>query len=185
MTIGLVVIALLAICIFYFVVTQRALVKYDEMATNSLHQISVQLSSRWDAVIALVKMTKNYTTYEHDTLLEVINLRRISNAKTPEQVKEQENFIGQVMGRLMAVAEAYPELKAAELYQSTMNSIKEYEENVRLSRMVYNDSVTRINRMVRQMPSSVVASMLHMGLRDYLDVEREKQGYPDIDRLLK
>jgi LemA protein len=78
------------------------------------------------------------------------------------------------------VSERYPELKASEIYQSTMASMNEYEEKVRKSRMVYNDSVTKMNRMVRQFPSSLVAALLHFGLREYLEVEDKKKDYPQI-----
>jgi len=87
-----------------------------------------------------------------------------------------------VMGRLIAIGEAYPELKAAGLYKETMDGVKQYEENVRMSRMVYNDTATKMNRMVRQWPSSIVASMLHFNVKDYLKVdEAQKKGYPNLD----
>ena len=86
------------------------------------------------------------------------------------------------MGRLMAVSESYPNLKADSMFMKTMDGMKEYEENVRMSRMVYNDTATKMNQMVRQFPSSFVASMLHFGEKEYLTVDEEKKsGYPDID----
>ena len=66
-----------------------------------------------------------------------------------------------------------------------MASLQKYEENVRMSRMVYNDSATKMNRIVRQWPSSIVASILHFGKREYLQTEEKKQEYPDIDTALK
>jgi hypothetical protein len=80
------------------------------------------------------------------------------------------------------VFERYPELKANELYIEAQRGQKEYEENVRLSRMVYNDTATKMNRLVRQWPSSIVASMLHFDVKDYLKVDDEKKrSYPDLD----
>ena len=84
------------------------------------------------------------------------------------------------MGRLLAVSESYPELKADGMFNKTMDSINEYENLVRTSRMVYNDSVTKMNRMVRQWPSSFVASLLHFGKRDYLEVPDDKKDMPPI-----
>lgn len=86
---------------------------------------------------------------------------------------------------MIAVSERYPELKAYEVYRDSMASLQKYEENVRMSRMVYNDSATKMNRMVRQWPSSIVAGILHFGKRDYLQTEEKKQDYPDIDAALK
>ncbi len=166
----------------YILSTQRSLVKLDEMANNSLSQISVQLNSRWDAVSALVNLTGKYSSYEYDTLTSVIAQRRMTQVVTPESIKDQQSAIGQLLGRLMAISEAYPELKASEIYQKTMQSIETYEENVRLSRLIYNDSVTKMNRMVRQWPSSFVASMLHFGLRSYLEEDADKKDFPPMDK---
>jgi hypothetical protein len=80
----------------------------------------------------------------------------------------------------------YPELKASDLYKEAQEGMKQYEENVRLSRMVYNDTATKMNRMVRQWPSSIVASMLHFDQKDYLKVDsEEKKQYPNLDEAFK
>lgn len=177
---GLVVLAIAIAA--YFVMTQRKLVSLDELCKNATSQIAVQLNSRWDAVQALVKMTAQYAKHESETLIQVINARRISNIQTPEQINEQQSALSEVMGRLMAVSESYPNLKADSMFMKTMDGMKEYEENVRMSRMVYNDTATKMNRMVRQWPSSMVASMLHFDEKEYLKVDDEKKtGYPDID----
>ncbi|MBQ4291708.1 MAG: LemA family protein [Muribaculaceae bacterium] len=171
------VIAMVALYIFS---TQRTLVNLDELSNNALSQISVQLSTRWDAVSALVKMTEKYAKHEHDTLVETIAQRRAA-ATTANDINEQQSALSDVLNRLMVLTENYPQIQALPLYAQTMQSIQGYEENVRRSRMVYNDSVTKINRMIRQWPSSFVASMLHFGLRDYLEKEEEKKDFPPID----
>jgi LemA protein len=84
------------------------------------------------------------------------------------------------------VVEQYPELKASELYKKAQEGQAQYEENVRMSRMVYNDTATKMNRMVRQWPSSIVAQMLHFDVKDYLKVDDEKKkNYPDLDEAFK
>lgn len=175
----LIIIALLVLVGVYIFNTQRSLVNLDEMANNALNQISVQQNSRWDAISSLVAMTEKYSKHEHDTLVEVIGQR--TKATTAEEINAQENAFSGVLGRLLAVSERYPELKADAMFQKTMNSINEYENLVRTSRMVYNDSVTKINRMVRQWPSSFVASLLHFGKREYLEVEDKKKDMPPIN----
>jgi LemA protein len=177
---GIIILAIAVVA--YFVMTQRKLVSLDELCKNATGQIAVQLNSRWDAVQGLVKMTAQYAKHESETLTNVINARRISNIQTPQQINEQQSAISEVMGRLMAVSESYPNLKADSMFLETMNGMKQYEENVRMSRMVYNDTATKMNRLVRQWPSSMVASMLHFGEKEYLTVDEEKKsGYPDID----
>ena len=87
-----------------------------------------------------------------------------------------------VVGQLMAIREDYPELKADNLFIEVQDGVKQYEENVRMSRMVYNDTATKMNRMVRQWPSSIVAGMLHFDVKDYLKADEEqKKSYPNLN----
>ena len=185
MTVTILIIVAIVL-IAYFVSTQRSLVNLDELCKNALSQIEVQLNSRWDAVLALAKTAAQYAKHESETLIEVIQQRRGEQVNTPEAVNEQTSALGQVMGRLIAIGEAYPDLKAANLYQEAMGGMKQYEENVRMSRMVYNDTATKMNRMVRQWPSSIVASMLHFDEKAYLKVDNEeKKNYPNLDEAFK
>ncbi len=179
MTAIIILIALALIIGLYIFKTQRELISLEEKMKNAFGQINVQLKTRWDAVTNLVEMTKQYTVHEHDTLTDVISQRRVNNV-SPEQVADQDNAIQTVLTRLNAVAEAYPDLKANSMFTDTMASIRQYEENVRVSRMVYNDSVTKMNMMVRQWPSSIVASMLHFTTHDLLPEDTAKAEAPSV-----
>ena len=183
----LIVIIILAVLVFgYFISTQRSLVSLDEMCKNALSQIEVQLNSRWDALLALAKSAAQYAKHESETLIEVIRQRRGEDVNSAADVAEQQSALQSVLGRLIAIGEAYPDLKAASLYKDVMDGVQKYEENVRMSRMVYNDTATKMNRMVRQWPSSIVASILHFVQKDYLKVDDEqKKSYPDLDEAFK
>lgn len=183
----IIIIIILAIVVFgYFIATQRSLVGLDEMCKNALSQIEVQLNSRWDALLALAKSAAQYAKHESETLIEVIRQRRGEDVNSAADVSEQQGALQQVLGRLIAIGEAYPELKAADLYKEVTEGVRQYEENVRMSRMIYNDTATKMNRMVRQWPSSIVASILHFGQRDYLKVDEEqKKSYPNLDEAFK
>ena len=175
------IVLLLVVVAAYFVMTQRKLVSLDELCKNALSQIEVQLNSRFDAVIALAKTAAKYAAHESETIIKAVEARG-GKASTPEAINQQSDMLGQMMGRLNVVFERYPELKASELYVNAQNGQKEYEENVRMSRMVYNDTATKMNRMVRQWPSSIVASMLHFAEKEYLKVDDEKKrNYPNLD----
>lgn len=176
----LIVVALVVGVIFYIISTQRSLVQLEELCKNALSQIGVQLTSRWDLVQALVKMVEKYSKHEHDTLQDTINARRNDRVETAADVQKQESAIGTVIGQVRAVAERYPDLKAIEAYQKAMDSMDNYENKVRTSRMVYNDTVTKMNRMVRQFPSNLVAQMLGFGLQEYLKVDEKKTEYPEL-----
>ena len=190
MTIALIIIVVLAIIVFgYFISTQRALVGLDELCKNALSQIEVQLNSRFDAVIALAKTAAQYAKHESDTIIQTVQARGGNSgaaANTPAAINEQADLLTQMMGRLNVVFERYPELKASDLYREAQEGMKQYEENVRMSRMIYNDTATKMNRMVRQWPSSIVASMLHFDIKDYLKVDsEEKKQYPNLDEAFK
>ncbi len=185
----IIVIVLAVIVIGYFISTQRSLVNLDELCKNALSQIEVQLNSRFDAVIALAKTAAQYAKHESETIIQTVQARGGNSgaaANTPAAINEQSDLLTQMMGRLNVVFERYPELKASDLYKEAQEGMKQYEENVRVSRMVYNDTATKMNRMVRQWPSSIVASMLHFGLKDYLKVDNEeKKQYPNLDEAFK
>ena len=187
----LIIIALVVIVGGYFISTQRSLVNLDELCKNALSQIEVQLNSRFDAVIALANTAAQYAKHESETIIQTVQARggNMGNGNlpaTPESINQQSDLLTQMMGRLNVVFERYPELKASDLYKEAQQGMKQYEENVRMSRMIYNDTATKMNRMVRQWPSSIVASMLHFDVKEYLKTDsEEKKQYPNLDEAFK
>ena len=185
-----IIIVLAVIAIGYFISTQRSLVSLDEMCKNALSQIEVQLNSRFDAVVALAKTAAKYAAHESETIIKTVEARGghtpSSGSATPQAINQQSDLLGQMMSKLNVVFERYPELKASDLYREAQQGQKQYEENVRISRMVYNDTATKMNRMVRQWPSNIVASVLHFVEKEYLKVDDEqKKDYPNLDEAFK
>ena len=177
----LVLIVIIAIVVAWFISVQRKLVAMDENINNAMSQIGVQLSSRWDALTALLDLTKGYAEHEYKTISDTIKMRTSINSKSSaKDVNEQENILTEAMGKIMAIAESYPELKANENYIKTMDSVNAYEEMVRKSRLVYNDSVTKLNRTIRMFPTSIAASLLNIHGRDYLEADDKKADMPNL-----
>lgn len=178
----LIVIAIIvAILIVWFIGVQRTLVSLDENVNNAMSQIGVQLTSRFDALSELLNLVKGYNEHEYNTLADVIKMRSGIGAKsTASDVENQENIITEALGKIRAVAEAYPDLKANANYQNLMNSLNDYESKVRQSRLVYNDSVTKLNRTIRMFPTSLVAPMFGIVARDYLKTEESKVAMPSM-----
>ncbi len=175
------IIALVVLIVLWVISTQRSLVTFDENVNNSMSQIGVQLSSRWDALTALLELTKGYAAHEYSTITDTIKLRRtITRDSSPEDVIQQENIIADALGRIMAIAENYPELKADQTYITTMDSVNLYENMVRTSRQVYNDSVTKLNRAIRMFPTSLIAAPLGFSQRDYLEAVPGKSDMPSM-----
>ena len=178
----IIVIAIVVVLVLWVISVQNKLVKSDEICNNALKQINVQQISRYDALQALVKLTREYASYEGDTLQKVIEARKITSSPSPTaaEIDANESALKEISARLIAVAEAYPDLKANTNYQQTMKDIKDYEENVRLSRMTFNDTVTRFNQQVRVFPTSLVAGLLGFAKRDYLADDVSKKDYPNF-----
>ena len=174
-----VVIALLAI---WTISIQNRLVKMDEICMNALRQINVQQQSRFDAVRMLISLMREYSEYEADTLEKIVKARSNMGAATPDVAElnaRQQNF-DTITSKIFALAEQYPDLKANQQYSKTMDEVSRYEENVRLSRMTFNDTVTKFNSQVRQFPANLIASMLHFTPKEYLAENRDKTEYPAI-----
>lgn len=180
---GLIIIgAIIAILVIWIITVQRRLVAMDENINNAMSQIGVQLSSRFDALSALLDLTKGYAEHESKTLIETIKSRRsvITATSTPKDVLRQEGVISEALGRISMVAEQYPQLKADENYAKCMNAVDSYEKMVRTSRLIYNDSVTKLNREICMFPVSMIAGLFGFHQREYLEAVEEKADMPSM-----
>jgi len=177
----LTIVGIIAVIALWFVSVQRKLVSKEELCKNAMSQIGVQQSSRWDALTALAELVKSYNEHEYNTLKDVISQRaKITSGSNAADADKQEGMIGSVLGRIIAIGEQYPDLKANANYGKAMDSVNLYENQVRTSRMVYNDSVTAFNRMVRQFPDSVAASIFGFREKDYLQEVAGKTEMPSM-----
>lgn len=182
MIFGIIILVVVIALIGYVITTQRQFVNLDELVENALSQIGIQQQSRWDALTQLAKAAKGYATHEQDTLDKVISARGGRTApRNAEDVMRDDNQFAEALSRFNVVTEAYPELKADSLYLKAMNSIETYEENVRTSRMVFNDTVTKWNRLVKQIPSNFVASIFGYSERQYLETNQATAAMPDLE----
>ncbi|KUO66618.1 MAG: LemA family protein [Gracilibacter sp. BRH_c7a] len=181
MTFIIAAVVIVAILALWAISLQRTFVVLDENINNAMSQIGVQLSSRWDALVSLLDLTKGYAAHEYQTMTDTIKARRqITRDSSPEDVKQQENFLVEALEKIMAVAESYPDLKADQTYIKTMDSVNQYENMVRTSRLIYNDNVTKLNRAVRMFPASLIAGILGFAQRTYLEAEEEKANMPSM-----
>ena len=177
----LIAIIIIVLLVIWVISVQRRLVSKEELCKNALSQIGVQQASRWDALTALADMTKSYSEYEYKTLRDVIAQRHpINSSSTVADANAQEGLLTNALSRIIAIGEQYPELKASETYVKTMDSINLYENQVRTSRMVFNDSVTNFNRLVRQFPNSLIAGLLGFSVKDYLVENQGKEQMPSM-----
>lgn len=181
MGILVVLIVIVILIVFWAIGIQRQLVVLDENVNNAMSQIGVQVTSRFDALTGLLDLVKGYNEHEYKTLTDIIKMRSsINGSSTAADVEKEEGIVNQALGKLLAVAEAYPDLKANTNYQNLMNSLNEYEDKVRKARLVYNDTVTKLNRTIRMFPISIVAPIFGIIQRDYLQTDAAKQEMPSM-----
>ena len=181
MPVLVIVLVIAILLVVWFIGVQRMLVSLDENVNNAMSQIGVNLTSRFDALTGLLDLVKGYNEHEYKTLSDVIKMRTsIGGRSKASDVEAQENMITEAVGKIMAVAEAYPDLKSNTNYQNLMNSLNDYETKVRQSRLVYNDSVTKLNRTIRMIPYSIVAPMCGIFAKDYLKTEESKTEMPSM-----
>lgn len=160
-----VVFGVAAVAIYNKLVSQR--VKVD----NGWSQIDVQLNRRNDLIPNLVETVKGYASHERETLEGVIQARSMSvNAQTPGQQAEAENMITAALGRLFALQEAYPDLKANQNFLQLQEELTATEDRVAYSRQFYNDQVRVYNTSIQQFPAMIVAKFGNFSDREFFEV---------------
>ena len=167
--------AVAALLVMWGISIQRRLAGMDENVNHAMSQIGVQLSSCFDALTVLLDLTKGYAAHESQTLIEMIRSHRSEIAATsaPQDVLQQERVISEALERILVVAEQYPDLKSNEKYARYMNAVDSYEKMVRISRLIYNDSVTRLNRELRMFPTFLLAGVFGFHRREYLEAVKD------------
>lgn len=181
--IGVTLIIFTMVVVFWVIREYNNLIVLDERVHNSIAQIATQVESRWDALLALADVVKQYSSHEVDSLVQIIGRRQtISRDASPSDLEQQENVFENAKLNIQAVAEQYPDLKADGLYRNLMTDINQHEDNVRESRMIYNDTVTRFNRQIRMFPSSIIANLNNYTSYDYFKSSDEKQEHPLSDK---
>src|SRR5215216_1153384 len=176
-------IAIAVLAVLFLIATFNRLVRLRNRAENAWAQIDVQLRRRADLVPNLVESVRAYAAHERETFQAVTEARaQVGRARTIEQRAEAENALTAALGRLLAVAEAYPELRATEQFQDLQRQLAEIEEKLAVSRQVYNDTVLTYETARETFPTNLLAGMLGFGPRVYFEVEgaarrRRRSGF--------
>ncbi|MCR5276659.1 MAG: LemA family protein [Bacteroidales bacterium] len=175
------IIVIIVLLVLWLISAQRKLVNADELSKNSLSQIGVQQNSRWDALTAIAEQIKSYDEHEYNTIKDVIAQRSpIGRDSSVQDAQAQEAQIESALKMINVVVEKYPELKANELYVKSLDDINRYENQVRVSRMTFNDTVTKYNKLIRMFPDSIAAAIFHFSTRDYLAEPQGKTEMPSM-----
>jgi LemA protein len=176
---AIVILAVLALLAIVLVVLYNRFVRLRNRVDNAWAQIEVQLKRRWDLIPNLVETVKGYAAHERETFENVTRARAAAQqAQTPAESAEAEGLLGQMLGRLFAVAEAYPELQADENFRQLQTELAETENRIAVSRQVYNDTVLTFNNAIQTVPGVFIAGPFGFDKREFFDVEDDTQREP-------
>jgi len=173
---GLVALLLIALVFLY-----NRLVTLRNRVENAWSQVDVQLKRRYDLIPNLVETVKGYASHERETFEAVTNARaRAQAAQGPAEQGAAEGILGQALGRLFAVAEAYPELQADENFRQLQEELAQTENRIATSRQVFNDTVLTYNTAIQTVPGVVVAGPLGFTRKEFFEVEGEAREAPRV-----
>jgi LemA protein len=161
----------------WYVKTYNMFVKLAVAVDTAWSQVDVQLKRRYDLIPNLVETVKGYASHESETLEAVIQARNAGmTATTPAEAAAGDNMITQALGKLFALQEAYPNLKANENFLSLQQEVTVVEEKVAYARQYYNATVQDLNTKRLVFPSSIVAgSKPKFAAREFFEVDDETQ----------
>ena len=174
--------ALIVIIPLWGVLLYNKLVNLKNQVKNAWRQIDVQLKRRHDLIPNLVEVVKDYMSYEQETLEKVIQARNQAvNATNTEEAIAAEGILSGMMGKLFALMENYPDLKANESTARLMEELSATENKISFSRQFYNDSAMALNNGVEMFPSNIVAGMFNFKPATYFEVVEAETATPKVD----
>lgn len=157
----------------YALITYNRLVQTRQMANEAWSGIDVQLKRRADLVPNLVDAVKGYVAHERSALEEVTRLRAAAGDLSRDDVAHRaqaENALSAAIGRLIALAEGYPDLKANRNFLELQQQLSTLEDELQMARRYYNGTVRNLNILVQSVPSNLVAGALGFQERDYFEL---------------
>ncbi|MFB9950398.1 LemA family protein [Rhizobium puerariae] len=171
-----VLIGIVVLVALYAVMIYNGLVRSRQMAEEAWSGIDVQLKRRADLIPNLIETVKGYAAHEKGTFEEVVKLRNQAQAVPAGDVAaraEAEGLLGQALGKLFALAEAYPDLKANQNFSELQASLETIESEIQMARRYYNGAARDLNVKIESFPSNLVAGQFGFSKRDYFEIANE------------
>jgi LemA protein len=176
LTLGILVVLVAAVILVY-----NRLIRLRNRTDNAWAQVDVQLKRRYDLVPNLVETVKGYASHESETFEAVVAARSAAQAADGVEAQgEAENLLTGALRRLFALAEAYPQLRASENFQSLQGDLSEAENKIAVARQIYNDTALTYNNAVQTIPANLVASIAGFRPTGYFEVEDDARSAPSV-----
>jgi LemA protein len=178
---AIILVAIVLLLLLLVVAMYNRLVRLRNRSENTWAQVDVQLRRRYDLIPNLVEAVKGYAGHERETFEEVTKARAAAQkAEGVEQQAQAENMLTAALGRLFAVAEAYPQLRATENFQQLQAQLAEVEQNIVVARQVYNDTVLTYDNALETVPTNIVAGLFNFSPRAYFETEGVTREAPSV-----
>ena len=159
----------------------NGLVKLREQADAAWADLDVQLKRRYDLIPNVVETVKGYAEHEHKTLEAVVAARSSAmSAQSPAQRGQAEGMLAGALKSLFALAEAYPDLKAADGFRDLQGTLREMEDSIQNARRYYNAVVRDFNTRVHQVPSNLIAGSFNFHEREFFEVPEGEKAVPNV-----
>ena len=171
---GWIILGIVVVVIGYGIMAYNNLVRQRQLTQEGWSGIDVQLKRRTDLIPNLLEAVKGYMSHERETLEAVTQARAAAQAAqngTPEQRAQAEGLLSGALGRLFAVAEAYPDLKASANFMQFQEELSNTENEIQLSRRYYNGTARDLNTAVESFPSNVIANTFKFEKVQYFEME--------------
>ncbi|WP_119389130.1 LemA family protein [Taklimakanibacter lacteus] len=171
MSLSLIILAIIVVVGGYLIYAYNALVKNKNLVAEGWSGIDVQLRRRADLIPNLVETVKGYASHEDKLFRDLAELRAksISGGSVTEQSQVSQAMTG-MLGRLFAIAEAYPELKADANFRDLQDKLSGVEDEIQLSRRYYNGAVRNFNTMIESFPTNIISSFFQFTKAEFFEI---------------
>jgi LemA protein len=177
---GVAIVAAIALLLTY-----NRFVRLRNLIDESWHDIDTELQRRYDLIPNLVETVKGYAAHEREVFESVTTLRTqaMAERRSPDAQAPIEQALGHGVAQVMAVAEAYPDLKASDHFLELQRELVDTEDRIQVARRIYNANVRSYNTMVQSFPSMIIANSFHYETRPFFEVDRavREAGPPSVD----
>jgi LemA protein len=177
-----IIIGIVLLLVIVAVVIYNGLIKLRNLVQEAWRQIDVELKRRHDLIPNLLETVKGYAAHEKGTLEGVMQARSaaMSGGQTPAAAAQSEGMLSQALGRLFAVAEAYPDLKANVNFLALQQELSSTEDRIAAGRRYYNANVRELNTKVESVPSNIIAGLAKIGRAEYFESEGAEREVPSV-----
>lgn len=180
----LIVLAVVAVLAIWFIATQNNLVSLEEEVKLQFSQVETTLQRRSDLIPNLVETVKGYANHEEEVFTAIADARaKLAGSIEDgdlESINEANKELDSALGRLLVIAEAYPELKANEQFTALQDELAGTENRITIARQNYNDAVAKYNKAIKMFPGSMVAGMVGCEPADYFEADEDAKDVPVV-----